>query len=211
MKALIIFLSIYCSAAIAETTDSLSARQQLEAFSQNMVSFTAGFSQQIRSANGRLEEPETGQFKLLRPNFFRWDYAGEYPQQIVGDGQQVWIYDIELEQVSVKPQAQNVSESPVLVLLQPENLDKFFTVTELGVDTDGAAMIALVPINPETTFERIIVTLKNSLPQLLILEDGFGQRTELSFIGQQLNPEIAADQFVFFAPEGTDVIGAALP
>lgn len=209
MKPLITLISLCFSVvAVAEIP---SAQQQLETFSSNLNSFSANFSQQIRSANGRLEEPEAGQFKLLRPNLFRWDYSGEYPQQIVADGSQVWIYDLELEQVSVKPQAQSVDESPALVLLQPEKLDEFFIVTELGEDPSGAAMLSMTPRSKDAAFERIIVALSNNIPQLLILEDGFGQRTEISFSEQQLNPQIAADQFQFSAPAGTDVIGADLP
>ncbi len=209
MKAFFTIISL-CFSTVVFAEDP-SAQQQLEIFASKLNSFSANFSQQIRSANGRLEEPEAGQFKLLRPNLFRWDYTGEYPQQIVADGSQVWIYDIELEQVSVKPQAQSVDESPALVLLQPEKLDDFFVVTELGENPSGAAMLSMTPKSKDAAFERIIVALMNNLPQLLILEDSFGQRTEISFTEQQLNPEITADQFHFSAPAGTDVIGANLP
>lgn len=208
MKVLItLFAFCFSTAVIAQAP---SAQQQLETFASNMNSFAANFSQQIRSANGRLEEPEAGQFKLLRPNLFRWDYHGEYPQQIVADGSQVWIYDIELEQVSIKPQAQSVGESPALVLFQPEKLDEFFVVTELGEDQNGSAMLSMTPRSKDAAFERIILTLSNNIPQLLILEDGFGQRTEISFTEQLMNPEIEATQFQFTAPEGTDVIGGQL-
>lgn len=208
MKALIALISFCIStAALAETP---SAQHQLEAFASNMNSFSANFSQQIRSANGHLEEPESGQFKLLRPNLFRWDYGGEYPQQIVADGSQVWIYDLELEQVSIKPQAQSVDESPALVLLQPEKLDEFFVVTELGEDLNGSAMLSMTPRSKDAAFERIILALRDNIPQILILEDGFGQRTEISFTEQLMNPEIETDQFQFTAPDGTDVIGGEL-
>ena len=209
MKYLLVLISL-CSSTLVYA-QSPAAEQQLEAFASNLTSFSSNFSQQIRSPNGILDEPETGRFQLLRPNLFRWDYHGQYPQQIIADGQQVWIYDLELEQVSVKPQAQSVAESPALVLLQPQNLAQHFIVTELGEDGNGAGLLALTPRVKNASFDRILISLSNNLPQLLILEDGFGQRTEISFTQQQINPEIEIEQFRFSAPEGTDVIGAELP
>lgn len=191
-----------------ETETQPQAFQQLQQFASGLNSFSAVFEQVIIDPNGNSGDTVGGTFSLSRPDLFRWDYAGEYPQLIIGDGSKIWIHDIELEQVSVKPQPQTVAESPALLLLQPDELDQYFTVADLGM-VEGVALLSLTPIAADGTFQRLLIGLRNNLPDLLVLEDGFGQRTEIRFSQQLINQAIEPAQYVFVIAEGTDVIGDA--
>jgi len=196
----------------AETTQEVSAQvqafQQLQQFASSLNTFSATFEQVIIDPNGHSGDTVGGTFSLSRPDLFRWDYAGDYLQLIIGDGSKIWIHDIELEQVSVKAQPQTVAESPALLLLQPEELEKYFTVVDLGI-AEGMALLSLTPIATDGTFQRLLIGLRNNLPDLLVLEDGFGQRTEIRFSQQLINEVIEPTQYVFVIPAGTDVIGDA--
>lgn len=207
---LIILLIAAPTLALAEentaASDKFPAFQQLQSFASGLETFSADFEQTILDQNGRAGEVVHGTFSLSRPNLFRWDYSGDFPQQIIGDGSKIWIHDIELEQVSVKAQPQTVAESPALLLLQPETLEEYFVVADMG-DHETLALLSLTPKSEDPTFQRLLLGLVDKLPQLLILEDGFGQRTEIRFSQQQLNQPIEAGQFIFIAPPGADIIG----
>jgi len=211
-QALLFMLFFPVSFAVLAESDSdvggadQQALQQLQVFAKDLETFSASFEQVILSPNGHVGDVVEGKFSLSRPNHFRWDYAGEFPQLIVGDGNKIWIHDIELEQVSVKVQPQTAAESPALLLLEPASLDEYFVIADLG-ENEGLALLSLTPKKDDPAFERILLGLRNNLPGLLVIEDGFGQRTEIRFSMQQRNQPISSEQFTFIAPIGADVIG----
>jgi len=189
-----------------DTNTQPQAFQQLQQFANGLNTFSASFEQVILSPNGHNGDTVSGTFSLSRPNLFRWDYAGDFPQLIIGDGSKIWIHDIELEQVSVKAQAQTVAESPALLLLQPDSLEQYFTVADLGI-VEGMALLSLTPKAVDGAFQRLLIGLRNNLPDLLVLEDGFGQRTEIRFSQQLINQVVEPAQYIFVIPDGADVIG----
>ena len=209
IAGLLLLLITTVNANANSNVENQTAQAQLMAFAKNLNSFKAEFKQTIQSQNGHWDEPVTGQFTLARPNLFRWDYQGDFPQQIVGDGEQIWIYDVELEQVSVKLQAQTIAESPALVLIQPQDLDKYFVVKALG-SNDGVALMASLPKAPDPTFDRILLGFKDNLPVSLVIEDAFGQRTEIHFSQPRMNLAIDEKVFTFTPPPGADIIGEAV-
>ena len=193
-------------ACTANADSNTAARDQLQCFTHELKSLQANFDQEIVDFNGRLIETSSGRIVLMKPDFFRWDYVGEYPQQIVADGERVWIYDVELEQVSIKAQSSAAADSPLSVLTKPESIDEQFRVTELGI-ADGENLLELVPINEQAEFERIILGMADNRLETMILEDAFGQRTRIDYHDMELNVEIAAGTFEIDIPEGVDVIG----
>jgi outer membrane lipoprotein carrier protein len=182
------------------------ALEQLEQFTSGLNSLQANFNQEIFAADGRLVETSSGRLVLVKPDFFRWDYTGEYPQQIVADGKRVWIYDIELEQVSIKVQSSAAADSPLSVLTRPETIDEQFKITELG-SADGEALLELVPLDEQAEFNRIIVGLADNQMRSMILEDAFGQRTHISYLDLEVNGEVADGTFKLEFPDGVDIIG----
>ncbi len=191
------------SSSIAET----SALFQLRQFTGELESLTADFVQQVEDANGGLIETTEGSVYLQQPDYFRWDYRGEYPQQIIADGQRVWIYDEALEQVTVKPQSELAADSPLSILTHPNMVDEQFRVTELG-EEDGIALMELAPLGEEPgEFQRITLGFQALELRLLVLEDAFGQRTRIEFAELKRNIGLEPTLFAFTPPEGVDVIG----
>ena len=180
--------------------------EQLLQFTSELTSLQANFDQEIVDVDGRLVEISSGRLVLVKPDLFRWDYIGEYPQQIVADGERVWIYDIELEQVSIKTQSTAAANSPLSVLTHPETLSEQFKITELG-SSEGAALLELVPLDEQAEFDRIILGMADNHLQTMILEDAFGQRTRIDYRDLEINTEVPSGSFELSIPEGVDVIG----
>jgi outer membrane lipoprotein carrier protein len=182
------------------------ARIQLNAFSQGLDALHARFSQVVISPDSKVQDSSEGQVWLSRPQRFRWEYGGDYPELVVADGDRIWIYDEMLEQVTVKDQALAAVDSPLVLLTEPGRLEQQFEVREAG-EIDGAQLLELSAISAEYQFERILLGLKDKQLVLMIMEDAFGLRTELRFDDVRRNPDLDEALFRFEPPEGTDVIG----
>jgi outer membrane lipoprotein carrier protein len=182
------------------------ARAQLERFAHELESLYAHFDQQVLKPDGLVEDKSSGEVWLLRPNRFRWQYGGEFPELVVADGQKVWLYDEMLEQVTIKEQSFMTSDSPLMLLTDVSRIDEQFEVRELGSDS-GLHLLELRSNNPESEFERILLGLDNGQLLLMAMEDAFGLRTEIRFREIQRNPTLDEKLFRFTPPEGVDVIG----
>jgi outer membrane lipoprotein carrier protein len=187
------------------------ARTELERFSAGLERFQADFTQIVRSQDGRIQDETQGKLWLQTPNKLRWTYTGDFPETIVADGDNIWIYEESLEQVTVKPQSNQASNSPLMILADVSQLDQQFEVTELG-DFEDMLLLSLQSQDGETEFERILLGMDSSGIRMMIMEDAFGQRTEVKFSDPQRNQPVDPALFTFTPPEGTDVVGvAALP
>ena len=183
------------------------ARAQLDAFSGGVQGLSAEFRQRVYDPDGRLGEESTGTVQLRAPRQFRWEYLKPFPQLIVADGDHVWVYDPDLEQVNVRNQSYEEQGSPLAVLIDPAELDRQFKVREAGRG-QGLEWLELVPHKPDAApFERARLGFGATGLATMELFDGLGQRTEVSFSGWQRNPAFAADHFRFSPPPGVDVVG----
>ena len=198
---------LYCLAWPADAqTQPGTARAQLERFSDGLETLHALFEQRVISSDGTVEDGSSGQLWLRRPQLFRWEYGGEFPEVVVADGKNIWIYDEALEQVTVKDQSQTAVNSPLTLLTDLGKLDEQFEVREVG-DVDGLQLLELRSRNAESEFERILLGLRNDSLQMMVMEDAFGLRTEVLFQQVRRNPEIDSGLFTFQPPESADVIG----
>jgi len=184
-----------------------SAREQLDHFSAGLNTLHAQFEQTVISSDGAVEDSNSGQVWLSRPQLFRWEYGGDFPELVVADGKHVWIYDITLEQVTVREQSNAAADSPLILLTDPGRLDEQFEVREVGEATD-LQLLELRSRSADTDFERVLLGLRGDVLELMIMEDAFGLRTELRFREVERNPAIDPQKFVFEPPAGIDVIGA---
>jgi outer membrane lipoprotein carrier protein len=182
------------------------ARAQLERFSDSLETLQAHFDQQVISNDGAVKDGSSGQVWLRKPQLFRWEYGGDFPEVVVADGKNIWIYDEMLEQVTVKSQSQTAVNSPLTLLTDLGQLEEQFEVREMG-EADGMALLELRPHNAESEFERILLGLRDDSLQLMVIEDAFGLRTEVQFRQIQKNPELDSGLFTFKPPESADVIG----
>lgn len=183
------------------------ARQQLERFSAGLESLRATFSQVVIDNENRVQDSSAGKVWLQRPDRFRWQYGGDFPELVVGDGERIWIYDEMLEQVTVKSQAEAGVDSPLALLTEPGRLDEAYEVREVGA-SDDAELLELRSRSPESEFERFLLGLADDRPVLIVMEDAFGLRTEIRFEDVERNPSLDGELFRFEPPPGVDVIGA---
>ena len=187
-------------------SQSTSGRTQLDRFATGMDSLQAEFEQRVIRNDGVVEDESSGQVWLQQPNRFRWAYGGEFPELVVADGEQIWIYDEVLEQVTLKPQSGYAADSPLSLLTDISQLDAQFEVREAG-DLEGMALLELRARDPDSQFERVLLGLQDNELRMMALEDAFGIRTEIHFSTLRRNAPLAADLFEFSPPANVDVIG----
>jgi outer membrane lipoprotein carrier protein len=129
-----------------------------------------------------------------------------YKQQIVGDGTKLWIFDPDLNQVTVKKLGDSLGDSPAALLAGNNDLDKYYVLTDAG-KLDDIEWLNAVPKNKDTTFERMRMGFKDDALTVMELKDNFGQTTLIKFSALEKNPKLAGDVFKFVAPKGADVVG----
>jgi len=206
---LVLLCSLSLTLPAAEQQDPASpgsARSQLNVFSAGLEALHARFEQQVVSTDGVVEDRSSGEVWLQRPQRFRWEYGGDFPQVVVADGERLWIYDEALEQVTVEDQSVGELASPLTLLTDPGRLDEQFAVSEAG-EADGLHLLELRAHSAESDFERILLGLRDNALELMIMEDAFGLRTELRFRDVERNPTVDPGRLTFTPPEGVDVIG----
>lgn len=203
-----IVVSAVLAAEEPDLSPAGSARQQLDHYAGGLNSLRARFEQRVVDGDGKLREGSDGEVWLRRPRLFRWEYGGDFPEIVVADGEHVWIYDVALEQVTVRRQSDAETDSPLSLLTEPSRLDERFAVREAG-EAGGLQLLELRSLDPEAEFERLLLGLGDGLLKLMIMEDAFGLRTELRFTEIVRNPTLAAELFAFTPPDGVDVIGDA--
>jgi outer membrane lipoprotein carrier protein len=145
-----------------------------------------------------------GTLYLKRPGLFRWDYHEPYAQQIIADGRQVWLYDPELEQVSVQSQKNALKGTPALLLSGKDPVEQHFEVVGLGnrMDFDW---VELIPRDEESQFIRIQLAFAESELRRMEMSDKLGQVTRFTFFDIVRNPELSKDLFIFDPPEGHEL------
>lgn len=178
---------------------------QLKAFWANTQSAKGTFAQTVVGKSGRKPQNSTGSFVLARPGKLRWAYEKPYRLLLVTDGEKLWTYDADLNQVTVGKTDQTLGATPA-ALLTGEALDRHFILTEAGV-AEGMEIVDAVPKGADSTFARVRIGLANNLPRLMEVQDNFGQTTTLLFTEFQPNPVLPAGTFRFHPPKGADVIG----
>lgn len=183
------------------------ARERLEAFTTGLESFTAGFVQTVYDEDQRPIQESHGQAWLQRPGLFRWEYETPYEQTIVADGEQLWIHDEDLDQVTVKKVERALGTAPIMLLSDSEPLAEQFEITDRG-QREGLYWVELRPRVDDTDFRRIFLGFDEQTLKVMELRDRFDQATQIRFHHVRLNPAIEPQRFEFTPPEGTDIIRA---
>ena len=187
-----------------------SARARMEAFSKGLHAVSGSFSQSVTDANGHRGDASRGTLALEAPRQFRWETTAPYQQTIVADGSKVWVYEPDLEQVSVRGQSAAEAHSPLTVLTDLSQLDSQFKASE-GGEHDGFAWLRLTSKAKEPEFEYAELGFDAASLQRMRFKDQLGNTTEIRFEDWKRNPAIAADRFKFTPPKGVDVIGNTDP
>jgi outer membrane lipoprotein carrier protein len=198
---------LLCFAGIACGADDSVTRVQT--YLDSLKTLAADFVQVVRNREGQITSRATGTLSISRPDRFRWDYREPYEQTIVADGRRLWLYDKDLEQVTVRPLESGLGSTPAMLLSGASSVGDGFTAG--SVERDGPwTWCRLVPKDRSSDFERVSLGF-NAKGELAGMElaDKLGQTTSLDFSDVRRNSPLADSLFRFEPPKGADVIGDA--
>jgi outer membrane lipoprotein carrier protein len=185
---------------------SASGLDQLHAFLEGTQSAQGTFRQVVVKKDRSASQTTSGTFAFRRPGKFRWAYDKPFDQLIVGDGEKVWVYDRDLNQVMVRKLDAALGATPAALLAGDNALEKNFTLVA-GGEGEGMQYVDATPKSSESQFTKIRIGFADNLPRKMLLTDAFGQTTELTFADMRRNPALAEDLFTFTPPKGADVVG----
>ncbi len=205
-----LFLFFLLAGGVSALSAAESARVRMEKFSQGLQSVSADFNQSVTDANGHRGDASQGSLTLQAPRQFRWDTIKPYEQTLVADGQRVWIYEPDLQQVSVRSQNSEEAHSPLTVLTDLSQLDSQFNASEAG-EREGLAWLKLTSKAKEPEFEYAELGFDAQTLQRMLFKDQLGNTTEIRFSDWKRNPKLPAGTFKFTPPQGVDVIGDVKP
>jgi len=201
-------LLILLAGCIITPVHASSASERLNSFFEQVTSMRADFTQTIISKTRSNTEESKGTLLMQRPGKFRWDYVEPYEQQIVADGSRLWIYDIEMEQVIVKPLDLVLGNTPAVLLSGNAAVTDKFIVKKVPAKEDDNALfwLELLPKDNDAGFQQLLLAFSDNELKIMELKDAFDQVTRISFSNMQRNPDIDAQIFQFNVPAGVDVI-----
>lgn len=183
------------------------AVDKLKSFIAATRSGQATFTQVVVSKSGERIQSASGTMQFVRPGKFRWTYQKPYEQLIVGDGQKFWLYDVDLNQVTVKKLDAALGSSPAALLSGSNEIERGFALRDIG-EHNGLDWLEPVPKTNDSSFESIRMAFDaHGELALMELHDNFGQSTVLHFSDMKRNPALAAALFKFVPPKDADVLG----
>lgn len=198
----LLFLPILLIAQVAQADGMASVK----VFYEQTQSIRANFHQVVTDKQGRKVQDVSGEMQLKRPNKFRWDYYQPYEQQIISDGQQVWLYDTDLAQVTVRELSKALGSSPAGLLAGGKAVEESFTLVNID-RKDSLDWVSAIPKEKESGFDNILLGFKDNKIQAMSLVDSFGHHTQIEFTQVQVNPALNEKNFLFKPPKGVDVVG----
>lgn len=183
------------------------AIEKLKTYIAATHSAQANFTQELSDQSGKRIQGASGVMQFQRPGKFRWVYQKPYEQIIVGDGVKFWLYDMDLNQVTVKKLDAALGSNPAALLSGSNEIERGFVLQEDG-NQDGLDWLQATAKGSDTSFDKIRMGF-NAQAELVAMElnDAFGHKTVLRFSNMQHNPKFSAQQFHFTPPKGADVLG----
>ena len=179
---------------------------RLRAFIRDTQLAKTSFAQTVTDRTGRVVQRSNGEFALSRPGKFRWTVDKPYKQIVVGDGERVWIYDEDLNQVVVRKAGDAIGSTPAALLAGRDSVERAFAWKELPA-AGGLEWLSATPISKDAAFAEIRLGFDANTLAALELSDAFGQKTVVRFGPLDRNPSLSGDLFRFAPPKGASVIG----
>ncbi len=201
------FRLLLLAALLLPTSPAMaSGLDALRNFISGTTSAQGKFEQKVYDRKAKLTQESSGTLAFQRPGRFRWTYAKPYAQLIVGDGAKVWVYDEDLNQVTVRRLDRALGSTPAALLAGSDEIERAFKLAEGGT-RDGLEWVEAVARGSESNFDTIHMGFSVSGLEVMELADSFGQKTVLKFISLRRNPKLDAVLFKFVPPKGADVVG----
>jgi outer membrane lipoprotein carrier protein len=190
--------------AADETTDV--GKALVDAFITDVVTLSGDFEQSLVDAEGEVLEVTRGTLEIRRPGQFRWAYSEPYEQWLIADGLNIWSYDVDLEQVTVKPQADALANTPALLLGGSDAAMEQFEY-QGSISEDGTTWVKLVPVNTDSGFKRVELAFVDQRLRQMVFFDNLEQTTFVDLQNVVVNEPIDAARFEFAVPDDVDVVG----
>ena len=201
IAALLCIATVGAAQPVTDDGDAL-----VNAFVNDVVTFSADFEQSLIDPDGRMLEKTSGTLEIQRPGRFRWVYEEPYEQWLVADGTNIWSYDVDLEQVTVKPQAEALANTPAQLLGgSGEAMDQF--ERDGSFKENGLTWVRLVPIDTDSGFRRVELGFEDGRLGRMVFFDNLEQTTVVVLRDVVVNEPIDAARFRFTVPDDVDVVG----
>ena len=178
---------------------------RLEAFQANVQGMEARFRQQVMDANRKVLEDASGSVVMQRPGQFRWNYQAPFERVIVADGEKVWLYEADLDQVTIRRLSAGIGATPAALLTGKDTVLKYFDVGKSWVE-EGMAFVRLTPKSTDAEFAGVTLGFKGAELRRMLLDDRLGQQTRIVLSRLRINPRLSPELFRFKTPPGADVI-----
>lgn len=202
----LLFILALLSSLLFPLSVKANAVLSLKTFVNKVLTFRADFSQTLLDKNFQVIQKASGNMMFERPGKFRWIYEQPYQQLIVGDGEQVWFYDQDLAQVTVRQLDLALGSTPAALLAGGNAIERDFDLQEINAQAQ-LEWLEAVPKNQENAFESIRLAFSQTgILREMVLRDSFGQVTWLIFSGIEQSPALTPDLFQFTPPAGVDVV-----
>jgi len=204
MKRLVLIftvLNIFTSPALAQSPE-----KRLNDALGNLDNLTADFKQTVLDDDKKIVQQSSGRVAIQRPGKFSWIYTTPYEQQIIADGKELWIYDVDLDQVTVKPMATGLASAPIMILMRKNKLGAEFKISEVG-QRKFLYWVELEPKSKDMDYTNVFIGLEDGAVKAMELRDNFGQSTQIVFENLRLNVVHNPKVFKFVPPAGVDVFG----
>ncbi len=185
--------------AVEESNDPL------QSFLENFESFEANFVQSLLNENGKELERTEGVLYLQQPGKLHWSYETPYTQKIISNGDVLWVFDEDLEQVTIREMGDAIDQTPAGIILGENDIAEHFIQVNMGV-IENYDWIELTPKNLEAQYKNIRLGFEKSKLGMMIIVDNLGQTTRIDFSEVKKNIELSPTLFEFEIPEGVDVI-----
>jgi len=180
---------------------------ELDNFLQGLRTLHAQFEQILYNEKGEELEKSQGKMYVQRPNKFHWEYKKPYTQLLVADGKKVWIYDKDLEQVTVKTLDKTVGKTPAFLLSSNRDIKEDFFVNRLPTSSQAhSTRFELVPKDAQAQFDSMRISVRGKILLGFELVDHLGQTTYITFTQVRRNKKLKPELFIFTPPAGVDTI-----
>jgi outer membrane lipoprotein carrier protein len=206
MPASLIASLLFATTALGQLSVDEHGKRLIDEFVDDIDTFSGSFEQVLLDASGEVLERTTGTLEVSRPGKFRWSYIDPYEQWLIADGLNIWSYDVDLEQVTVKPQAEALANTPALLLGGSEDALEQFNY-EGSYEETVTTWVKLVPTNTDSGFMRVELGFIDETLYRMVFFDNLEQTTLVEFDDVAVNGDIDPQRFEFAVPEDVDVVG----
>jgi len=207
LSLLLLAIALISVSARAET--AVDGEALLERFLSEVETFEGRFEQSVVDADGEVLENSSGSLAILRPGRFRWGTVEPYEQRLIADGHNVWSYDVDLAQVTVKPQADALNSTPALLLGGgTEALEEF--VIERSDQDSAITWVGLTPRDTSSGFQRVELGFAEGTLSRMVFLDNLAQQTVVVLSDVVVNGTIDKSDFEFVVPDDADLVGTPI-